>query len=289
MNHTRWPLWQYVKNYAVQFTATQLIATLVALPILISWGLGISVMTFVGNLIFAPLLSLFLLASSLLFFTELIGVPNQYVVSILEVITEMWHKLLSFGKSDWIVHFAKPHLGILLLIPILTFLVTRKKSTKKCSILILSILLAAILGGLGMYQKATRAKSLTLQINGKLQVERDNKGKITLVDSGFLNTKRSIQKYLEFDLQQQLVTNFGRNTVDCVKLLKPGESSMQTAIHFCKKGTVREIFLAFFEPFKSKRTWATFFELKRTAEEQKISITRPINQPKLKKKKFVQK
>ena len=289
MNRACKPLWQYLKNYIVQFTSTQLIATIVALPILVSWGLGISMMTFVGNLIFAPLLSLFLFTSSLMFFTELVGIPNMFLASLLEWLAAAWHTMLELGSNDWIIHFSKPHQGALLFIPIITFLVIRKKLKTKAPILILSLVLALSLGGLRLYQTATRLNALTVQVNEKLEIRRDNKGAITLIDRGFLNSRQSIQKYLAFDLQQQLVTHFGRNTVDYIELLKPGGSSFEAATELCKKGTVREIFLPFFEPFTSKRSWATFFELKRVAEQHGTKITRPTKQPKPLKKKVVQK
>ena len=131
MNRACKPLWQYLKNYIVQFTLTQLIATIVALPILVSWGLGISMMTCVGNLIFAPLLSLFLFTSSLMFFTELVGIPNMFLASLLEWLAAAWHTMLELGSNDWIIHFSKPHQGALLFIPIITFLVIRKKIKTK--------------------------------------------------------------------------------------------------------------------------------------------------------------
>lgn len=289
MNQICKPLWQYLKKYVVQFTSTQLIATIVALPILVSWGLGVSMMTFVGNLIFAPLLSLFLFTSSLMFFTELVGIPNMFLVSLLEWIAAAWHNILSLGSNDWILHFSKPHQGALVFIPIITFLVIRKKSKTKAPILILSLILALVLGGLKIYQNVTKLNALTVQVNDKLEIRRDSKGIVTLTDRGFLNSRQSIQKYLEFELQQQLVTNFGRNTVDYIELLKPGGSSFEAATELCKKGNVREIFISFFEPFTSKRAWATFFELKRVAEQRGTKITRPTGQPKPQKKRVAQK
>ena len=95
---------------------------------------------------------------------------------------------LAEGSNDWIIHFSKPHQGALLFIPIITFLVIRKKIKTKAPILILSLVLALSLSGLKLYQNATKLNALTLQVNEKLEIRRNSKGTITLIDRGFLNS-----------------------------------------------------------------------------------------------------
>jgi hypothetical protein len=54
---------RWLGAYLVTFTQTQLVITLISLPILVAWGLGYSVMSLVGNLLFSPVLTLFLILS----------------------------------------------------------------------------------------------------------------------------------------------------------------------------------------------------------------------------------
>ena len=153
----------------------------------------------------------------------------------------------------------------------------------------LSLLLGLVFFSLKTYQRITTRSALTVKINEKLEIRRDEKGEITLTDWGFLNSRKSINKYVEFELQQNLITNFGRNTVDHIELLKPGAGSFEAAIELCRKGTVRDAYIAFFKPFSSKRCWAIFFEFKRIAEQKNIKILRPIGYSKNQKTKTAQK
>jgi len=69
---------QSIKKFLINFLHSQLIVTLVALPILVAWGLPSSVMTFIGNLVFAPVLTIIIILASLLFFTQLVGISNAW-------------------------------------------------------------------------------------------------------------------------------------------------------------------------------------------------------------------
>ena len=102
------------KNYLIRFSLTQLFLTAGAMPILIGWGLGTSVMSLVGNLIFTPVLIVFILLSSLLLFTELLGIPNAYVALTINHITAWWEYALSFGSSSWMIECARPPTVVLI-------------------------------------------------------------------------------------------------------------------------------------------------------------------------------
>ena len=112
------------KRYILNFTQTQLIVTLASIPILVGWGLQISLMSFIGNLIFTPILTIFLILSSIIFFTELLGLPNSFVIKILEITTNFWENALNLGKKEWLIGFCHPTTLILFLLPILIFYLT---------------------------------------------------------------------------------------------------------------------------------------------------------------------
>ena len=90
----------------------QLFITLVALPILVYWGLTVSILTIAGNIIFAPLLTIFLLLASLIFFLEILHFPNYYVIYLLEQLSCLWLKIspinpkqfwLFFPQTTWLL------------------------------------------------------------------------------------------------------------------------------------------------------------------------------------------
>ena len=81
---------------------TQLFITLISLPLLLSWGLPISLASIVGNLLFAPVLSAVLLLASLIFFGELFSLPTTLLTLIFEWITHGWFSLLTRGSPSWL-------------------------------------------------------------------------------------------------------------------------------------------------------------------------------------------
>jgi hypothetical protein len=97
---------QKIKTNFLFFLELQLLISIVILPILIAWGLPISLMTIVGNLVFAQFLTAFIFISALLFTCDILGIPSSFVALVLEWITQTWHYLLSFGSAHWLVGFS---------------------------------------------------------------------------------------------------------------------------------------------------------------------------------------
>ena len=82
--------YHFLKTTTMQFVAdgimVHLAVTLVSLPILIMWGLPFSLAASIGNIAFTPLLACFLAISSLIFFTELLFIPNAMLISLLSTL-----------------------------------------------------------------------------------------------------------------------------------------------------------------------------------------------------------
>src|SRR3989339_1295099 len=96
---------QSLKANFLFFIELQLLISIVVLPVLIAWGLPVSIMSILGNLIFTQLLTAFIFVSTLLFTTDLLGIPNYFIAQALELITNIWHYILSFGSAHWLVGF----------------------------------------------------------------------------------------------------------------------------------------------------------------------------------------
>jgi len=118
---------QNLKKKLLTFLQVQCFLSLVSLPVIVAWGLPFSLMTAVGNFIFSPFITIFLLCSSLIFFTELLSIPNQYLIIILEWITKIWLICLSYGSKSWLVGLPTSLLPLLCIIAILTFITFKNK------------------------------------------------------------------------------------------------------------------------------------------------------------------
>ena len=103
-------------SWLMNFIYIQLLVTLISLPILVWWGIPISLLSPIGNLIFTPLLTIFLFLASLIFFLELFYIPNQWLIYLLEIVTRFWNYLITFGSNGSLIGFAKPPLWFFILV-----------------------------------------------------------------------------------------------------------------------------------------------------------------------------
>lgn len=265
------------KDYLIHFTQTQLAVTLVSLPILVTWGLGFSWMTFLGNLVYAPVLTLFLIISSLLLFTELIGIPNHFLVVLLNVITHAWDKILHYGYASWIVECAKPPTIILISIPIITFFVLHHRSinTHLKRFLALSVLLVLSLGIFAAQKNRNSQNLLSAQLNEKLYVIKlVDSPSIILVDNGFFARKKSVEKAIDYEVKQWINKMYGQVSIRELRILKPSAGSFKAAQYICSRWNVQAVWLAYFKDSLNKGAWFSYFNLKRFLEESNIEFKR---------------
>lgn len=89
--------------WLLKFLELQLFITVCSLPIFTYWGLPISIMTLVGNLIFSPILTIFIFLSAIIFFTELFFIPNTLCIQALDLVTQWWLNILSYGNKSWLI------------------------------------------------------------------------------------------------------------------------------------------------------------------------------------------
>ena len=265
-----------IKNFLLAFIQTQLIVTLVAIPLLVGWGLGFSLMTFVGNLIFTPLLMLTIMLSSLLFFTQLLTIPNEWLVSLFSLTTHTWDNILQWGNKNWMIVFAHPGIIPLALIPIITFLLLKHRSinTQAKRIAGMSVLLVLTYAGLWLYQKQTNIYCAKEFKSHGFSVFLVDQNHIKFVDHTFFNTKASVDKTVEFELKQTLVKHFGNRMIKELVLANPGQRSFAGAQQLCRHFTVKTVVIPFFTKKLTKYGWYCFFSLKRFLTEQKIELIR---------------
>ena len=265
-----------LKQFFLNFFETQLLVTLVALPLLIGWGLGLSLMTFIGNLLCAPLLMAMIMLSSLLFFTELFNLPNQTLATLFSLLTHGWDRCLQLGKKEWIVSFAYPGILPLLLIPLSLFFLLRHSyfTTSLKRISGLMILFVTSWCGLWFYEKKVVAWHKPHLHQSLFSVSLVDDTSISFVDHGFFAHKTSVEKAVEFDLKPLLIKHFGNRTIKKLLLNKPGQRSFIGAKTLCTHFKVDTLFLPFFNQHLSKRGWRAFFELKRYLTEHHIVLQR---------------
>jgi hypothetical protein len=114
----------------------QAILTVVAVPFLSMWEIPLSRIGIIGNILFTPVITVFILISSLIFLTELLHIPNGILCSALNFITTHWLHALSYASPTWLVTIPPATLTVLIVVALLSPL------SKTKTLIVLSLLVS---------------------------------------------------------------------------------------------------------------------------------------------------
>ena len=251
----------------------QLFLTLCSWPILLHWGLPLSYASILGNLIFTPFLTLYLFLSSLLFFSELLHIPNGTVCLLLESLTTVWLFFLDFGKRSWLFFcpLTSPFLVILLPFLAACILMNKKwhapfKSIGALSLIIISSIAFFKLTVVTIQEKKSIPcfdKSITL-------IQKGTAGLI--YDPGCMGRRISAPSWVSYTLIP-LLTKQGITTLTVI-CEKPSVTTFRALTTLIESFTAPTLYLPFWTLSKKNSGWFAWAELLTAAQRSKTSIIR---------------
>lgn len=229
--------------YLIDFLNIQLFITLISLPIFISWGISISVISLFSNIICSPFLTLHILLSSLIFLCALFGAPCIPALWLLEHISNLWLFVLhyipettqyGFAQISWI------NKCIIILVS-LTILHT-KRYTKHKKILLYTCLLASIIA-YAEYKKRSLNTIIPIEcFNGQVQLIATHNHCI-IIDPGFIGQRLSSPAWAEHTLLSTITKETGHTTIDALIILRPTLFTFKALELLCKKRAVHTIYI----------------------------------------------
>lgn len=226
-----------ITTYLVNFLELQLVITLMSLPILIAWGLPISYMSPLSNLIFTPLLILFLWIACIFAIFALIGIPCTIFATALDKLTSLWIWLLSFSKPAWLLGFSTSTMwcSIMICIFIIILYTYKKPATKNAVAILLSLCCLMMLTRLysmkNLYQKIGDLPMIAIRLNHKNY----------LIDYGALCSKQNFYSNIDYTIIPQLIKHTGMTNIDTLVLCKPSKRLAKVALQFCAQMNVKKI------------------------------------------------
>lgn len=196
------------KKWLVSGIKVQLLTSALSLPILIAWGLPISLMGIAGNLLATPFLMGCLMLSSLIFLTEILNLPNFFLYPAIEYTTSFWHYLLSFGRDAWLIGFKAPPLSLsIIMCFIIAIGMWHSVHRYRFSIISTSIIAMAIsLGVFSLYHYQS------IHALEKISCIKRNNQKL-VIDNGFFAHKTSYKSPARYQIKPLLYKNFGTNHI----------------------------------------------------------------------------
>ena len=264
--------------FLTTYLKAQCIATLIAFPFLVQWGLAFSLFSWVGNLIFMPFLTLFLLLSSLVYFTELLCIPNGLLITMLTLLSNGWQTLLKCGKKEWLFGFARPHPILFIILTIGTFsilyLLQRRKLFSLKALAYLLLANCTVSYCYPFVQKAWEIKRKNFIIYKKLIICQNHTGKIEITDNGFFRRKKNVASAINFEIRPYLLQTYGTTHVVTLLLNVAAAQGFCAALELCKTCRVDKVVLPYFERQLSRYDWFCFFRLKECLEMKGIPFIR---------------
>lgn len=261
------------------FIHLQLFLTVISMPILIYWGLPLSILSPVGNFVFGPLLTAFLLISSIIFFTELLHIPNSFFGLLLEWITHFWHCILRQADSSCLIAFRSPGLGYLLCIPFLAFTIMNLKffQPRKRNMAALFFLLCLPSLCATFFQKPAAITPISCSTSQVTLI--NHQGMTTVIDPGAVGRTPSAPSWVTHTLVNEVAKKTGRLVIDRFIALKPGTRLFDALCTLLSKITVKEIIIPVWQGMIPKNSWYAFKRLSHIAQEKNCIITRIKDEP----------
>jgi hypothetical protein len=262
---------EYIKKWHKSFLKSiqlQLFISFISLPFLIGWGLPISILTPISTLLFGPFLTFFLLVSSFIFFLELLSLPNNLLIQLLEYITHIWLFFLSYEQQSWLISFIKPPFILLLFLPcIAVFIIHYRKITT--TVVRIIILLSALL---------TSCALLKLFPYQKKPIETIvcNKGEVTLltlnntlflIDPGFLSSRPSYESYISYSLIPEIIQKKGVLHLDHCIVYKFNKRVLDALYFLADKISIQNIYFPAWQGKIPFSTWRSYVQLKQKIKE----------------------
>lgn len=199
----------------------QLAISFVYIPILIYWGLPISYMSVIGNLIFAPFLFLFIFLSFIIFSTEILMIPNNFLCTLLNYFSALWIKILALGSPKWLIGFACPGIFWLAIFTISGIIVIWMLRTTKIFIRII-ILLCVLTSQLAILKYAQLLPKKHIIIYRQTPINITNNNNIlTMSITHTTFYEKNFKQWFLRSMQPELYKTFGHAKIQKIVLINP--------------------------------------------------------------------
>jgi len=216
-----------IKSSLLFFLELQLLISVVMLPILIAWGLPISTMTIIGNLVFSQFLTIFILLSALLFTCDLVGIPNNLIVICLNWTAHFWEYCLSFGSPYWLTGYPLSMFSTACIAALCAGMLYITKHSQNKRIICL-LFLCVLIPISSYFFQSPYVQTTVLQGKQKMHIIKKN-GLIYAFDCGALGARPSSQSWIEYTLASTMIKVMGATHIDTLVLCK-SNSRTQAAV-----------------------------------------------------------
>ncbi len=216
--------------------------TLVAFPVLVAWGIPLSPLGVIGNVLFTPVIILFLLFSALLVVSLPFPFLAQKVGAILDVIVSVWNaastnELRFFNKA----FLFSGYVPLALFFCVILFLV-HCRGRRYVSVFALMTCVAVFLFWAVGWHGGVGARKTFLCGSERLVCSQEAHG-VCIVDHGGRRQIRTLDSWARYRLPQFLAQAFGATCIAAYHLYRLTPAVCSTVQVLCDEGMVAQVFV----------------------------------------------
>lgn len=220
MNMQQIAAWRtHAVTWIYKFLLVQLFINLIAWPILLGWGLPVTPLSIIGNLIFSPFLTAFLMLSSLAVTFELLSLPSGLFLYLLEQLTAFWLWIAACPTPDCMITCVTPPLFLTLCAPVGATLIMLYKPFKTPAMKVYAML-ALYVVLIALFSLLPQPRACTIPYGSNSVTIQSRNNKLFMVDPGFNRRASGITTWINYTLLPALGSNFGRQSVDYLVIKK---------------------------------------------------------------------
>lgn len=266
---------QRIARFLINFLQFQLFIQLVSLPIFVAWGIPISLCSFLGNLLFAPILTLFLCISSLIFFSALLHIPHGFLIQLLEYITTVWLWLISWHCPSWCIGFAQPPWIILVLIIGATIGALHLRIVATPTKRVIAFAGIALISFILLRNSASPLDMVTtFACHDKEITIINTHNQLMIIDQGAIGRRLSACSWAEYTLLPHLIKTTGKTSIDHLICLTFNKTLLEAVTHLAHKSAIKHVYIPYFEGSLSPATWRSYFSLKKACTKYDVQLHR---------------
>lgn len=245
----------------ITFMHVQLFITLISMPVLLCWGMPLSWLSFAGNFFFGPILTAFLLLSSLIFFFQLLAIPNGLLIYALEKLTHGWMLIMHLPSYQSLICLPKPPFTLALVIAFIALLILHCKIIDTPIKGIAAYALVLIASGLFLTCTAHwSAPVQTLNCHaGEVTLLYHHK-QLALIDPGVIGQRISAPNWCEYTLLPHLAKEYGTGKIDYFVALQPNGVLFDALNLLLDKIEIKKIYLPYWRGKLPKHWWRSYFK-----------------------------
>lgn len=261
------------KKWAFSLLVVNATSYIFSAPILLWWGMPLSSLSFIGNIIFAPVLALFIVLCTALMSTSLLGFSCVFLKLPLEKTIEWWFAILQLGSKRFLYGQIAHPLILASAIGIVFWTGAQVLYSKTHKTIIKSLTIGSIFMTLLFTLPLRNAESIISNRSGNLTIHQTQSSTITLEDSGFFKGIKNPSKGIPFNVKRPIMQNHGTLNVKKLTTTVISSRTFESIAELIIAMNVKEIGLPDIKPPQTPSVWRNLAKVRKLAKENGIKIT----------------